>query len=126
MGPFHSTFLLIPNTGTELTRSFGMEPFHSITVGSSTKHTLRGTGVDIIIDIINKLSSPRGDKITEAASAEEKTDMETDVEGRDLVSAMDSGTDGTNDEQFSHLSIFHVMVLLHRAMEKIQKLAGCL
>ncbi|KAF7064261.1 hypothetical protein CFC21_070622 [Triticum aestivum] len=79
--------------------------------------SLRSTGVDIIIEIINKLSCPRGDKITEAASAEEKTDMETDVEGRDLVSAMDSGTDGTNDEQFSHLSIFHVMVLVHRTME---------
>ncbi|AQK40066.1 E3 ubiquitin-protein ligase UPL1 [Zea mays] len=43
--------------------------------------------------------------------------METDVEGRDLVSAMDSSVDGSNDEQFSHLSIFHVMVLVHRTME---------
>lgn len=33
------------------------------------------------------------------SSAEGKTDMETDVEGRDLVS--------DNDERFSHLSIFH-------------------
>ena len=39
--PTHSTFLLIPNTGMEPTRSSGMEPFHSVTVGSSTKHTLR-------------------------------------------------------------------------------------
>ncbi|KAL5206475.1 hypothetical protein ABZP36_034684 [Zizania latifolia] len=79
--------------------------------------SLRSTGVDIIIEIINKLSSPREDKSNEPASSEERTEMETDVEGRDLVSAMDSSVDGTNDEQFSHLSIFHVMVLVHRTME---------
>lgn len=79
--------------------------------------SLRSAGVDIIIEIINKLSSPREDKVIEPTSTEERTDMETDVEGRDLVSAMDSGADGTNDEQFSHLSIFHVMVLVHRTME---------
>ncbi|ONM32412.1 E3 ubiquitin-protein ligase UPL1 [Zea mays] len=43
--------------------------------------------------------------------------METDVEGRDLVGGMDSSVEGSNDEQFSHLSIFHVMVLVHRTME---------
>ncbi|KAG8048577.1 hypothetical protein GUJ93_ZPchr0009g267 [Zizania palustris] len=79
--------------------------------------SLRSTGVDIIIEIINKLSSHREDKSNEQASSEERTEMETDVEGRDLVSAMDSSVDGTNDEQFSHLSIFHVMVLVHRTME---------
>lgn len=80
--------------------------------------SLRSTGVDIIIEIINKLSSPREDKSNEpAASSDERTEMETDAEGRDLVSAMDSSEDGTNDEQFSHLSIFHVMVLVHRTME---------
>ncbi|KAL5225432.1 hypothetical protein ABZP36_012071 [Zizania latifolia] len=79
--------------------------------------SLRSTGVDIIIEIINKLSSPREDKSNEPASSEERTEMETDVEGCDLVSAMDSSVDGTNDEQFSHLSIFHVMVLVHRTME---------
>ncbi|KAG8093312.1 hypothetical protein GUJ93_ZPchr0012g20493 [Zizania palustris] len=79
--------------------------------------SLRSTGVDIIIEIINKLSSHQEDKINEATSSEERTEMETDVEGCDLVSAMDSSVDVTNDEQFSHLSIFHVMVLVHRTME---------
>ncbi|RLN28434.1 E3 ubiquitin-protein ligase UPL2-like isoform X1 [Panicum miliaceum] len=80
--------------------------------------SLRSTGVDIIIEIINKLCSSQEDKSNEPAiSEEEKTDMETDVEGRDLVSAMDSSAEGMNDEQFSHLSIFHVMVLVHRTME---------
>ncbi|XP_051186843.1 E3 ubiquitin-protein ligase UPL1 isoform X2 [Lolium perenne] len=79
--------------------------------------SLRSTGVDIIIEIINKLSSPCEDRNSESTSSEERTDMETDVEGRDLVSAMDSGSDGTNNEQFSHLSIFHAMVLVHRTME---------
>ncbi|RLN30647.1 E3 ubiquitin-protein ligase UPL1 -like protein [Panicum miliaceum] len=74
--------------------------------------SLRSTGVDIIIEIINKLCSSQEDKSNEPAiSEEEKTDMETDVEGRDLVSAMDSSAEGMNDEQFSHLSIFHVMHL---------------
>ncbi|CAN6333804.1 unnamed protein product [Urochloa humidicola] len=80
--------------------------------------SLRSTGVDIIIEIINKLCSSQEDRSNEPAiSEEEKTDMETDVEGRDLVSAMDSSAEGVNDEQFSHLSIFHVMVLVHRTME---------
>uniref|UniRef100_A0A0D3HTX3 DUF913 domain-containing protein n=1 Tax=Oryza barthii TaxID=65489 RepID=A0A0D3HTX3_9ORYZ len=47
--------------------------------------SLRSTGVDIIIEIINKLSSPREDKSNEpAASSDERTEMETDAEGRDL------------------------------------------
>nr|CAB3465798.1 unnamed protein product [Digitaria exilis] len=80
--------------------------------------SLRSTGVDIIIEIINKLCSSQEERSNEPAiSEEEKTDMETDVEGRDLVSAMDSSVVGMDDEQFSHLSIFHVMVLVHRTME---------
>lgn len=80
--------------------------------------SLRSTGVDIIIEIINKLCLSREDTNNEPAiSEEEKTDMETDVEGRDLVSAMDSSAEGVHDEQFAHLSVFHVMVLVHRTME---------
>ena len=41
MEPTRSTFLHLLNTGTEPTHSSGMEPFHSVTVGSSTKHTAR-------------------------------------------------------------------------------------
>ncbi|TVU50517.1 hypothetical protein EJB05_01890 [Eragrostis curvula] len=78
--------------------------------------SLRSTGVDIIIEIINKLCSPQQDRSNEPVVSEERTDMETD-EGRDLVSTMDSSIDGGYDEQFSHLSIFHVMVLVHRTME---------
>lgn len=79
--------------------------------------SLRSIGVDIIIEVINKLSSSQEDRNNETAILEEKIDMDTDIEGRDLVSAMDSSVDGSNNEQFSHLSIFHVMVLVHRTME---------
>ncbi|KAH7670367.1 E3 ubiquitin-protein ligase HUWE1 protein [Dioscorea alata] len=85
--------------------------------------SLRSTGVDIIISIINKLASLGEDKSGDlSAEAAENTPMETDIEekeheGHDLVSALDSAADGISDEQFLHLSIFHVMVLVHRTME---------
>ena len=41
--PTRSALLLLPNTGMERTRSSGMEPFHSMTLGSPTKHTLRAS-----------------------------------------------------------------------------------
>ncbi|KAJ1257365.1 hypothetical protein BS78_K086400 [Paspalum vaginatum] len=109
---FTSRKYLIPmNEGVVLLANAVEELFRHV-------QSLRSTGVDIIIEIINKLSSSQEDRSNEPAiSEEEKTDMETDVEGRDLVSAMDSSVEGSNDEQFSHLSIFHVMVLVHRTME---------
>ncbi|XP_020690222.1 E3 ubiquitin-protein ligase UPL2 [Dendrobium catenatum] len=85
--------------------------------------SLRSTGVEIIIEVITKLASLGEDKCAESSErADENTAMETDSEdktneGHDLVSAMDLSVDGVSDEQFGQLSIFHVMVLVHRTME---------
>lgn len=84
--------------------------------------SLRNTGVDIIIEIINRLSSVGEDKCETSGKVDENTAMETDTEekaseGHDLVSAMDSSADGISNEQFVQLCIFHVMVLVHRTME---------
>ncbi|KAL0906611.1 hypothetical protein M5K25_025120 [Dendrobium thyrsiflorum] len=85
--------------------------------------SLRSTGVEIIIEVITKLASLGEDKCAESSErADENTAMETDSEdktneGHDLVSAMDLAVDGVSDEQFGQLSIFHVMVLVHRTME---------
>ncbi|KAL5714333.1 HECT-type E3 ubiquitin transferase [Ranunculus cassubicifolius] len=86
--------------------------------------SLRGTGVDIIIEIIEKLASLGDDA---GAGTSEKGDasnaMETDAEDREnegqssLVNAMSSTADGINNERFVQLCIFHVMVLVHRTME---------
>ncbi|KAF9603290.1 hypothetical protein IFM89_034639 [Coptis chinensis] len=86
--------------------------------------TLRGTGVDIIIEIIEKLAS-LGDE--QCSGLSEKVDgtnaMETDTEEGAkegpscLVNAMDSVSDGINSERFVQLCIFHAMVLVHRTME---------
>ena len=38
--PTRFTFQFVPNTGMERTYSSGIEPFHSVPLGSSTKHTL--------------------------------------------------------------------------------------
>ncbi|KAG6478121.1 E3 ubiquitin-protein ligase UPL1-like [Zingiber officinale] len=85
--------------------------------------SLRGIGVEIIIEIIKKLSSIVSDKSKETTvDMDENTAMETDSEekaneGHDLVSAMDMAAEGTSDEQFEQLCIFHIMVLVHRTME---------
>lgn len=109
---FTSRKYLVPmNEGVVLLANAVEELFRHV-------QSLRSTGVDIIIEIINKLCLSQEDRSNiPAISEEEKTNMETDVEGRDLVSAMDSSVEGSNDEQFCHLSIFHVMVLVHRTME---------
>ncbi|WOL02486.1 E3 ubiquitin-protein ligase [Canna indica] len=85
--------------------------------------SLRATGVDIIIEIVNMLASMGEEKCKETTvEMDENTAMETDVEekaneGHDLVSAMDMSAEGITDEQFEQLCIFHVMVLIHRTME---------
>ncbi|XP_019701852.1 E3 ubiquitin-protein ligase UPL2 [Elaeis guineensis] len=85
--------------------------------------SLRSTGVDIIIEIINKLASMGEDKCKDSSgNLDENAAMETDLEdklneGHDLVSALDSAADGISNEQFVQLCIFHVMVLVHRTME---------
>nr|GFC05141.1 E3 ubiquitin-protein ligase UPL2-like [Tanacetum cinerariifolium] len=53
--------------------------------------SLRGTGVDLIVEIINKIAL--------------------------IADSKDSTSKGVSDEQFIQLCIFHVMVLIHRTME---------
>ncbi|THU49759.1 hypothetical protein C4D60_Mb06t12920 [Musa balbisiana] len=85
--------------------------------------SLRGIGIEIIIEIINNLASMGEEKCKETTVVmDENTAMETDIEekaneGHDLVRAMELATDGISDEQFEQLCIFHVMVLVHRTME---------
>ncbi|KAE8669140.1 hypothetical protein F3Y22_tig00112254pilonHSYRG00083 [Hibiscus syriacus] len=89
--------------------------------------SLRSSGVDIIIDIVNKIDSFRDSSSFSGSSSLEKvnesTAMETDSEdkgneeNRCLVGAVDSVAEGISDEQFLQLCILHLMVLLHRTME---------
>ncbi|KAG8377396.1 hypothetical protein BUALT_Bualt08G0028700 [Buddleja alternifolia] len=89
--------------------------------------SLRGSGVDLIIEIINKISSLGDTSCTgssgkvEGSDAMEMDSMESkdkeDLGGRSLVSAADCVDEGINDEQSMQLCIFHVMVLVHRTME---------
>ncbi|KAK9112899.1 hypothetical protein Scep_020418 [Stephania cephalantha] len=86
--------------------------------------TLRATGVDVIIEIINKLASLGDDSCSvQAEKAESSNAMETDSEDRDdekrgcLVDNINSSSDGISNERFIQLCIFHVMVLVHRTME---------
>ena len=55
MEPTRSALLLLPNTGMERTHSSGMEPFHSMTVGSPTKH-IRGIRAS---SLLNTRTVPR-------------------------------------------------------------------
>ncbi|MQL76681.1 hypothetical protein Taro_009068 [Colocasia esculenta] len=85
--------------------------------------SLRSTGVDIIIEIIEKLALFGDHKCAgPSAKVDENTAMETDNEdrsdgGHDLVRSMDVNVDGIDDEQFIQMCIFHVMVLVHRVTE---------
>ncbi|KAK7275857.1 hypothetical protein RIF29_16983 [Crotalaria pallida] len=93
--------------------------------------SLRSTGVDIIIEIIQKIASS-GDGIGTGSSgkANEGSEMETDSEVKeneghcglvgtsaDSASETDSASEGISDDQFIQLSVFHLMVLVHRTME---------
>uniref|UniRef100_A0A1D1YWP9 HECT-type E3 ubiquitin transferase n=1 Tax=Anthurium amnicola TaxID=1678845 RepID=A0A1D1YWP9_9ARAE len=85
--------------------------------------SLRSTGVDIIIEIVEKLAFLGDHKcLGPYGKVDENTAMETDgedkvPEGHDLVSSMDLNADGIDDEQFVQMCIFHVMVLVHRVTE---------
>ncbi|XP_043712175.1 E3 ubiquitin-protein ligase UPL1-like isoform X2 [Telopea speciosissima] len=86
--------------------------------------SLRCTGVDIIIEIINKLASMGDDACSgSSGKVDSSTAMETDSEDKEqeghgcLVSAMDVAADGISNERLVQLCIFHVMVLVHRTME---------
>ncbi|CAI9291737.1 unnamed protein product [Lactuca saligna] len=76
--------------------------------------SLKPTGVDLIIEIINKISTIEDSKSKGKGQFGE-------VNGSDV---MDVDTEekekGVSDEQFIQLCIFHVMVLVHRTMENAE------
>ncbi|XP_031479304.1 E3 ubiquitin-protein ligase UPL1-like [Nymphaea colorata] len=78
--------------------------------------TLRSIGVDIIIEIIEKLAAME-DRTHEVF--EKEMPMETDAEEKvNEGDAMDS--DGVSAERFFQLCVFHVMLLIHRTMENAE------
>ncbi|KAL5559936.1 hypothetical protein UlMin_036147 [Ulmus minor] len=86
--------------------------------------SLRSTGVDIIVEIVDKISSFADNNGTgPSGKVIGSTAMEMDSEGKEneghccLVSAVDPAAEGISDEQFIQLAIFHLMVLVHRTME---------
>ncbi|MCL7039483.1 hypothetical protein MKW94_010086 [Papaver nudicaule] len=86
--------------------------------------TLRGTGVDLIIEIIDKLGALGDDGCSGSSEKGESSNaMETDSEDKEnegqgsLVNTANSTSDGISDVRFAQLCIFHVMVLVHRTME---------
>ncbi|GFY85914.1 ubiquitin-protein ligase 2 [Actinidia rufa] len=88
--------------------------------------SLRSTGVDLIIEIVNKIASI-GDKcVGSTVKVNESNAIKIDSEDKEneapccLVSATDSTAAGITDEHFIQLCIFHVMVLVHRVMENAE------
>lgn len=86
--------------------------------------SLRSIGVDIIIEIVDKIASfADANSTASLGKVNGSTAMEMDSEDKEnegrccLVSAVDSAAEGVSDEQFIQLSIFHLMVLVHRTME---------
>ncbi|CAK7347286.1 unnamed protein product [Dovyalis caffra] len=87
--------------------------------------SLRSTGVDLIIEIIDKIAS-FADNNCSSSGKVGSTEMEMDSEDKEneghccLASGIDLGAEGISNEQFIQLSIFHLMVLLHRTMENAE------
>ncbi|XVF64921.1 hypothetical protein PTKIN_Ptkin09bG0205300 [Pterospermum kingtungense] len=88
--------------------------------------SLRSSGVDIIIEIVNKIASFGDSNSSSGSSSVEKANgssvMETDSEDKGneehcLVGVVDSVTEGISDEQFLQLCILHLMVLVNRTTE---------
>ncbi|CAK9186569.1 unnamed protein product [Ilex paraguariensis] len=86
--------------------------------------SLRSIGVDIIIEIVNRLASIEDNKCTGSlGKVNGSTAMEMYSEDKEnvgpccVVGASESTVDSMSDEQFIQLSIFHVMVLVHRSTE---------
>ncbi|XAR48483.1 Ubiquitin--protein ligase [Bertholletia excelsa] len=88
--------------------------------------SLRSTGVDLIIEIVNKIASI-GDT-SEGSTGKDNGDTAMDMDSEDkeneapcsLVSSTGSAVEGISHEQFIQLCIFHVMVLVHRTMENAE------
>ncbi|GJW28728.1 E3 ubiquitin protein ligase UPL2-like protein [Tanacetum coccineum] len=86
--------------------------------------SLRGTGVDVIIEIVNKIaliedSKGKLEKVSESNAMEMDTEDKENV-GPCQVGATDSASERNGDQQFIQLSIFHIMVLVHRTMENAE------
>lgn len=89
--------------------------------------SLRGSGVDLIIEIINKtalLGDTKSTVSSEKHDGSDVMDMDSAESGdkENLGScsqgaALDLSDPAISDEQCMQLSIFHVMVLVHRTME---------
>ncbi|CAL0315575.1 unnamed protein product [Lupinus luteus] len=87
--------------------------------------SLRSTGVDIIIEIIQKIASfGDGTGTDSKGKANGGSAMETDSEVKEndghcgLVDTMaNSSSEGITDDNFIQLCVFHLMVLVHRTME---------
>ncbi|KAG5064002.1 hypothetical protein JHK85_005185 [Glycine max] len=88
--------------------------------------TLRSTGVDIIIEIIHKITSFGDGNGAGFSGKAEGTAMETDSENKEkeghccIVGTSYSAVEGISDEQFIQLCVFHLMVLVHRTMENAE------
>lgn len=88
--------------------------------------SLRSTGVDLIIEIIDKIASFADSNCSSSGKVVGSTAMEMDAENKDseghccLVGGVDSGAEGISNDQFIQLGIFHMMVLLHRTMENAE------
>ncbi|XP_023545877.1 E3 ubiquitin-protein ligase UPL2-like isoform X2 [Cucurbita pepo subsp. pepo] len=81
--------------------------------------SLRSTGVDIILEIIEKISSlGEKDPIGSSEKLNGNTAMETDSDDKENNSNCSLVTEeGINNDQVIQLCIFHLMVLVHRTME---------
>uniref|UniRef100_A0A251J556 HECT-type E3 ubiquitin transferase n=1 Tax=Manihot esculenta TaxID=3983 RepID=A0A251J556_MANES len=83
--------------------------------------SLRGTGVDIIIEIVDRIASFGDNNSAGPSGNVAEMEMDSGVKENDghccLDGGVDLGAEGISNEQFVQLCIFHLMVLLHRTME---------
>ncbi|KAH9603413.1 hypothetical protein KSS87_004335 [Heliosperma pusillum] len=93
--------------------------------------SLRSTGVDIITEIVKNMASfGEGCSSGESGKVDANTAMDMDAEEREngiesesrsaVVSVTDTTVESLTDEHFINLSVFHVMVLVHRTMENTE------
>ncbi|CAA0843325.1 E3 ubiquitin-protein ligase UPL1 [Striga hermonthica] len=85
---------------------------------------LRGTGVDLIIEIINRTAQLADIKFQGLIRKTDEMEMDSVVsEGTENIGGCSEigeagcSVDGISDQQCMQLCIFHVIVLLHRTME---------
>ncbi|GAA0152832.1 ubiquitin-protein ligase [Lithospermum erythrorhizon] len=87
--------------------------------------SLRGSGVDFIIEIINRIATLGEAKDTDSSGKPGSSGMEMEIDQKDndvsrLVGSADSAVEAVTNDQFIQLCIFHVMVLVQRAMENAE------